>query len=192
MGSRSLFMSPDNPSESGIREGEPPIVPRPIPAEEPRSPAPLIILLFVGGAVWLGSAITLVLSSWAVFVFCGVPMWLVSLIPAGAFLAWQPGVWQLKNTESSIPMPIRTWALLLVVSLLSLLNFVAGWEYGLQYQGIDHTRKCALISAGLALTSSTLLGIAARTKDFHLNVLGHAALFYWIASYAFPYLGELP
>jgi hypothetical protein len=77
------------------------------------------------------------------------------------------------------------------VSFLSFLGFVAGWDYGLEYQGFDHTLKCALISAGLVLTSTALLGIAAWTNRFHVNVLGHAVLFYWIASYAFPYLGEL-
>jgi hypothetical protein len=87
---------------------------------------------------------------------------------------------------------MRTWALLIMVALLSFLAFVGGWDYGLAYQGVDFTRQRAWISAGLAITSAFLCGIAARTKDFHVNVLAHTALFYWTASYAFPYLGELP
>ena len=198
-------MAPDDPLESAIRQGEPPIVLRPFPAEESVWPVAPIILLFAAGAVWLGGAIALGPMSlsgpsvtapfplpWVVFVYFGVPTAVASLFPAGALLAWQPGLLLLKNTVSPAPMPIRSWVLFVVVSLLSFLGFVAGWEYGVEYEGLDYTRNCALISAGLALTSAALFGIAAWTKHFHVNLLAHTALFYWIASYAFPYLGEVP
>jgi hypothetical protein len=126
------------------------------------------------------------------FRFAGVPLEVLAIVPAIVFLAWQPRLFYVEVSRPHMPLPIRTWVLLVVVTVLSLLGFVAGWKYGLEYQGAHFTYSCAAISAALALTAAILAVIAARTKNYYVNVLAHATLFYWSSSYAFPYLGELP
>ena len=137
----------------------------------PSVPAPLPLPLFVFG-------------------LCGLPPVVLACLAAAALLAWQPGLLRFEESSPVAPMPIRTWVLLALVLLFSLVGFVCGWKYGVQYQGIDYARQCAVISTGLATVSVVLSAVAARTKEFFVNVLAHATLFYWIATYAFPYLGE--
>jgi hypothetical protein len=121
----------------------------------------------------------------------GFPLALLPFLPAAAFLAWQPRIFLFNNGTSIIPMPVRTWILVLGLSLSSVAWFLAGWEFGVRHHGGSFVCQCAWISVGLGTASIVLCAIAAWSKNVFANLLAHAILFYWAASYAFPYLWEL-
>ena len=193
--------------DGAIRQGEPPIVPR-TPATNGHRTCTIEQLVFVvagAATIWYGNALALGMTGDGVptvrtpfpfplflFRFAGAPIEALALVPALAFFGWQPRLFYMEVSRPQMPFPIRTWVLLIAVAVLSLLGFVAGWKYGLEYQGAHFTQSCAAISAALALTAAVLAAIAAKTENYYVNVLAHVVVFYWSASYAFPYLGELP
>ena len=205
--SRSLPLTPEDSLDGAIREGEPPVVPRPPTRGGHRTcTIEQLVFVFAGAAtIWYGNALALGMTGdgaptartpfpfpLILFRFADAPIGLLALVPALTFLVWQPSLFYLEVSRPQMPPPIRTWVLLVTAAVLSLLWFVAGWRYGLEYEGSQFTYTCAAISAALALTAAILAVIAARTKNYYVNVLAHATLFYWSSSYAFPYLGELP
>jgi hypothetical protein len=97
-----------------------------------------------------------------------------------------------RDKNVPIAFPGRTWILLAAVSFVSMLSFVGGWKYGIKYQGLAYVRQCLLISVVLGVSSAALCVVAWKSRHVVANVLAHAFLFYWAATYACPYLGELP
>jgi hypothetical protein len=57
------------------------------------------------------------------------------LMPMILFFLWNPGL--LVRQQSNLPK--RTIGLVGLLSLLTILDFVLEWKYGLQYQGAHHT-----------------------------------------------------
>ena len=67
----------------------------------------------------------------------------------------------------------------------------SGIRYGLEYQGIHYVFGVALINV-ISWTLLIILALLVRRRpSFGRNLTFHAALFAWLAWYAFPYLGEV-
>ena len=110
------------------------------------------------------------------------------LIPTILFFLWTPGL--IIRQQSN--MPKRTVGLVGLLSILTIVDFVLVWKYGLQYQGTRHTIAVYTINVlWLAVLWCTVIR-AWRRPSFLANLLSHWVLFAWLGWYAFPYLGELP
>ena len=113
--------------------------------------------------------------------------WVAPLLPVLLFFAWNPGLF--RGQEH---VPKRSFVLLIVATALSVIWFVGGWKYGLEYQGRQHTYTiCAINSAWLLVLWIKFIR-RWRGVSFAENLWLHWMLFAWLAWYAFPYLGELP
>jgi len=110
------------------------------------------------------------------------------LIPLILFFAWNPSLFRGSST-----IPKRTYILFVTATVMSVIWFIVGWKYGLQYQGPAYTHYiCVLNIAYIAGIGATLLLRRNRNPSFAFNLLFHLAFFAWLGWYAFPYLGELP
>jgi len=109
-------------------------------------------------------------------------------VPSLLFFAWNPGLFR---GESKLPK--RSYGLLAVATILSVIWFVVGWTNGLHYQGAGYVYKVCIITAGWIAILSALFALNwKRESSFRLSLAQHWLLFAWLAWYAFPYLGELP
>jgi hypothetical protein len=77
------------------------------------------------------------------------------------------------------------------VGLLTVLCFV-DTEYALTYHGPKYIAFAIAGNVTLAMISAMLALRFRRCQGTTVGTLFHATLFLWIASYAFPYLGEYP
>jgi hypothetical protein len=89
-------------------------------------------------------------------------------------------------------VPIRSYVLWVAVTILSGTWIVAGWHYGLEYEGLEYTASCALFSVALSSLSAFALWRARTAPSFSSALVFQTLLFLWLASYALPYLGEIP
>ena len=109
-------------------------------------------------------------------------------IPSLLFFAWNPGLFR---GESKLPK--RSYGLLVVATILSVVWFVLGWKNGLHYQGTGYVYKvCVATIAWIAFLGAVFAWYWKRGSSFRLTLALHWLLFAWLAWYAFPYLGELP
>lgn len=120
--------------------------------------------------------------------FMGMPLLLVAAIPGGLFLAM---FWPITR-ESPGPIPMRATVLLTIGTGLSALWFIFGWKYGLEYQDYEYVRAVATINTLLAAVLWGLWSAFRLHSTFARRAVFGLLLFYWLFSYAFPYLGELP
>ena len=89
-------------------------------------------------------------------------------------------------------VPIRSIVLLICTVALSALALLVSAHDGFHYCGTAYVAIATTINV-LCWACLGLLAILARRRpSFHLNIAFHAALFAWLAYYAFPYFGELP
>ena len=116
-----------------------------------------------------------------------LPVRLATLVPVVLFFAWSPGLFRGK-----MRVPKRSWALLITLTVLSVIYFVGSWRYGIQYQGREYTVGVCAINLVWIVVLWAILYSSSRARSFRANLLFHATLFAWLAWYAFPYLGELP
>jgi hypothetical protein len=112
---------------------------------------------------------------------------LAILIPAILFFAWHPGLFRGKPD-----IPTRSFALLTILSILSVIYFVTNWHDGKESEGWKYTVAICAMNGVWLVSLWILLYCAFRKRVFKTNLLFHAVLFAWLAWYAFPYLGELP
>jgi hypothetical protein len=113
---------------------------------------------------------------------------LAFLVPSILFFLWRPDL--LLAQRSNVPK--RTIALLVLLTALTIADFVFEWSYGVQYQGVHYTIAVCMINLmWLAFLWWGLIH-SLRQPSFRANLLSHWLLFAWLAWYAFPYLGELP
>lgn len=113
---------------------------------------------------------------------------LAVLIPSLLFFLWSPCL--LLSQRPSLPK--RTPALLGLLTVLTIVDFVFEWNYGLQYQGTRHTVAICIINfMWLAFLWWVLIQFL-RKPSFAGSLLVHWFIFAWLDWYAFPYLGELP
>jgi hypothetical protein len=75
---------------------------------------------------------------------------------------------------------------------LSILNFVVGWKYGMQYQGRSYVLGCLAISVAIVALLATLLFRNSDSPSVSNSAAFHFSLFAWLGTYAVPYLGETP
>jgi hypothetical protein len=120
-------------------------------------------------------------------VFLGIPRVVIAGMYACGFSLWCVQLFQ-GNTH----IPIRTLVLFFLSVALSLLGFVGSWDFGLKYQGAAYTVSCAIFSVALFTTCGALLWYARKRPTYWVSLSGHTLLFVWLATYAFPYLGEMP
>jgi hypothetical protein len=115
-----------------------------------------------------------------------LPPWIAVFVPVVLFLSWNPGMFR-----GHVEIPKRSWALLALLTALSVAYFLGTWKYGYQYQGPAHTiTVCAVNIVWIALLWLILCRLSSHSS-FAANLLFHGILFTWLAWYAFPYLGEL-
>jgi hypothetical protein len=111
-----------------------------------------------------------------------------SVIPAILFFAWNPSLFRGSST-----IPKRTYVLFVIVAVMSVIWFIAGWKYGLQYQNPTYTHYiCVLNIAWIAGLGIFLFLRRKSDPSFTSNLAFHLLFFAWLGWYAFPYLGELP
>jgi hypothetical protein len=120
------------------------------------------------------------------------------LVPGGSFCARGPGIrWPLLDLGGATLLRRR------IDSqadrkpggrndLLSTIVFATSWKLGFAYQGVTHTMTCAIASAVMLAGCGLLLWRLRKHPSFEGSLALHTLLFAWIASYAFPYLGETP
>jgi hypothetical protein len=83
-------------------------------------------------------------------------------------------------------------ALVVILGALNIWYFQNAWEYGLKYQGSEHTIIVAtenVVGFCIALVISTI-GLAKGSRP--LSLIANLVLFVLLSWCAFPYLGELP
>ena len=109
-------------------------------------------------------------------------------VPTLCFFAWHPGLLQGKRG-----IPKRSYVLLVVLIVMSIVYFITSWNWGLEYQGSKFTHEMAVINTGWAvlLAFGFLRGLK-LPPSFMYSLILHWLLFAWLAWYAFPFLGELP
>jgi hypothetical protein len=123
----------------------------------------------------------------ALFLSTGRLTWLAVLVPAGLFFLWTPGLFHGKAD-----IPRRSWILLSVLTVLTVVYFAGSWGYGLEYQGKRFTYGICALNAGWLVLLWTIFMWRGNKKSFTNNLILHWLLFAWLGWYAFPYLGELP
>jgi len=111
---------------------------------------------------------------------------LASLPVAFAFLAW------VMPWAAGSRLPRRSMILLACGIFLTFLHFAASWRLGTRYQGQGHTIGVALVDAAWIVALLLLLQWERGAPSFGKRLLFHGALFAWLASYALPWLGEMP
>src|SRR5712692_694824 len=109
-------------------------------------------------------------------------------VPAIFFLFWNPN---LMRGQTEIPK--RTYFLFVGAVLLTVIWFLGGWKFGLQYQGARFIYSvCAINMLWILFLAFFLFRARKRIPSFARSLALHWLLFAWLAWYAFPYLGELP
>jgi hypothetical protein len=109
------------------------------------------------------------------------------IVPVLLFFVWNPGLFR-----GEIGIPVRSYVLMAVLTVLSLVDFVASWKLGLRYQGAPYTYTVCAVNIMWVCLLGVLLAVGWKTKSsFKCNLILHWALFAWLCWYAFPYMGEL-
>lgn len=109
------------------------------------------------------------------------------VVPSLIFFAWNPGLFRGENKP-----PTRSYGLLVVATILSVIWIVVGWKNGLHYQGVGYVHRVSVVTVAWIALLGTLFTLYWKRESFRLNLALHWLLFAWLAWYAFPYLGELP
>ncbi len=88
------------------------------------------------------------------FFLASAHLWMVGVaVPVVIFFLWNP---RLSHGETRIPK--RSYILLAVAVFLSIIWFVFGWRFGLQYQGPTYTHwVCAINAAWIAILAVSIV-----------------------------------
>lgn len=119
--------------------------------------------------------------------FMGAPFAMVLGIPA--VLYWLV-VWPVLRGRYAVPrLSVVVFAFL---CLLSVAWFVAGWRYGVQYEGQRYTVVCLILNAVLAALALALAMRGRRRPKLVLRLSAQWLMVAWFITYGFAYLGETP
>jgi len=113
--------------------------------------------------------------------------WLAAVVPSIVFAAWNPALFQ---GEARVPR--RSLALLVALTILTIVDFTVEWRGGMHYHGAQFTVGVFIANVVWLVVIWISFGRGVRRSSFFNNLLAHWLLFAWLASFAFPYLGELP
>lgn len=114
----------------------------------------------------------------------------IILAPLPLALAW--AIWTAPLIGAD--RKVRWWSICgyAVLVALSALWYFGGWSYGLEYQGKSYVVAVSTINAISTIALTGLLILNRLRAGFPTNLAFHVLVGCWLASYAFPYLGELP
>ncbi len=146
-----------------------------------------IILAAVSGTIVLGG----VPNVWTPMPF---PIVLVAILTLVLFPFVTPVLYMLvlKFLSPSIHFAKIVLGLVATFAFLNTLYFKSSWDYGVKYQGLEHTRIVAMENAiGFGLLTVVAV-IALVTDSRKLAYAANLLLFVLLSWCAFPYLGELP
>src|SRR5713226_2405212 len=89
------------------------------------------------------------------FYLASAHLWMAgAAIPVMFFFLWNPGL-----SRGDTRAPKRSYALLAATAFLSVIWFVFGWKFGLQYQGSTYTHAlCAINVAWVAILGASIRG----------------------------------
>jgi hypothetical protein len=139
--------------------------------------------MFGGGAPTVLTPRPIVL---VVPIFRGVPGFGAVTLFLLIFWTWQPSLF-----SGVSKIPVRSLVLVGLTTVLSIAWFI-GWSFGVKYQGGGYTLLCALLSA-IFMFGTILIAWRGRKAPSFLGSLSFdTVLFGWLATYALPYLGEMP
>ncbi len=115
-----------------------------------------------------------------------LPIWVYLILAALLFALWAyPYPREAQKSRRSLYLGA-------VLGLLSLIYFIHGYRYAIEYQGAVYFVGMAIFGSTLFIaaigTSVLAIGKGARTMQIVSDIL----LFSWFAWLAFPYMGELP
>ena len=120
--------------------------------------------------------------------FFGVPPVLVPMVPACVFAVCHFRHWKCKpRAQPAIGLSILLW----IATALVPLFLIAGWSYGIQYQGFVHTVFVVIANAIFAVVVWTTWWLARTPKNYQMQIAFGFALFAWLSSFAFPWMGEI-
>jgi len=77
-----------------------------------------------------------------------------------------------------------------VVSALTIASFILGWKDGVEYEGFMDTVALAMINFLLAAITLVILVLHRVSSSYVLSITFHAILFFWLAWFAMPLLGD--
>ena len=123
------------------------------------------------------------------FLLSNLGFWKAAVaVPMLFFFAWHPALFR---GETKIPR--RSYALLIIAIVLTVVDFVADWNFALQYHGSQFTHAvCAVNVVWIAFLVFAFARSWKKPSSFRYSLFLQWMLFAWFAWYAFPYLGELP
>ena len=110
------------------------------------------------------------------------------IVPTLLFFLWNANL--LANPRPH--MPRRTFALLGLLTVLSIVDFRFGWKDGIHYQGVRYTEGICVLNLMWLAVLWWAIRHWRRHPSFNGNLSFNWLLFAWLAWHAFPYLGELP
>jgi hypothetical protein len=112
---------------------------------------------------------------------------LAVVVPMVVFFAWNPGLF---NGDSIVPK--RSYVLLVVTTVLSVLWFIVGWRDGVAVQGAHYNYfVCGINVTWVSILWAIFIRSRKAEPSFKLNLLLHWFIFAWLAWYAFPFFGEI-
>jgi len=152
--------------------------------------------LTYGGAGLLAAVSALILLSGvpSVWVPMPLPIVLVAFLTTILFPFVTPALYMLVLTFLS---PSKYFckivlALVIILGALNILYFQIAWEYGVRYQGPEHTRIVAIENAVGFSVVMVIAVISLAKKSRRLAFVANIFLFLLLSWCAFPYFGELP
>jgi hypothetical protein len=112
--------------------------------------------------------------------------WAAIAVPMVLFFVWNPGLF-----SREVEVPVRSYVLMAIATMTSILWFAAGWKDGLIVQGARYNYSVLMVNiVWVAMVWVMLVRSRKAEPSFKANLLLHWMLFAWLAWYAFPFFGE--
>ena len=99
--------------------------------------------------------------------------------------------WSTPLLKGKSEIPKRSKILALFFIFLSLIFLVSSWDYGVRYQGVNHTVIIYLYNLISWVTLLVLFLFNKKYRNFTSSFLFHWVFFAWFGWVSFPWLGEL-
>jgi hypothetical protein len=158
-----------------------------------------VLLMMVAIVGYVQTFVPAIPQVWGVIPFTVLaPLWLGWPLTQihGAFALWPLMV---VSAVALLPVVvgacrIRWWSILPLVGLQAVAGwwFIRGVRYGVEYQSVSYVLFCGAVQV-LVNGAFVFLVVRSRRRPSFRSVAGlHGLACIWLASYAFPYMGELP